>query len=131
MILQVHPIFRGYQQHDTQEFLRCFMDQLHEELKEPLPESAVSNVSTAAAGSEKNSQSMGGKSLGSGSLEEISDEDDEQDDGEDGNGGGGGVSSQSEGEYETCDSGVSERSSLSDEGERGGSSGSRSASKRK
>ncbi|KAJ4429108.1 hypothetical protein ANN_26109 [Periplaneta americana] len=129
-IRSVHPMFRGYQQHDTQEFLRCFMDQLHEELKEPLTESAVSNVSGGAGGPDKNSQSAGGKSLGSGSLEEISDEDDDQDDGEEGNGGGGGVSSQSEGEYETCDSGVSERSSLSDEGERGGSSGSRSASKR-
>ncbi|XP_021935533.1 ubiquitin carboxyl-terminal hydrolase 20 isoform X3 [Zootermopsis nevadensis] len=128
---KVHPMFRGYQQHDTQEFLRCFMDQLHEELKEPLPESAVSSVSAAATSSDNNSQSMGGKSLGSGSLEEISDEDEDQDDGEDGTGGGGGVSSQSEGEYETCDSGVSERSSLSDEGEHDGSSGSRSASKRK
>ncbi|KAM3851167.1 LOW QUALITY PROTEIN: ubiquitin carboxyl-terminal hydrolase 20-like [Vipera latastei] len=30
----INPMFRGYAQQDTQEFLCCLMDQLHEELKE-------------------------------------------------------------------------------------------------
>ncbi|XP_068146799.1 LOW QUALITY PROTEIN: ubiquitin carboxyl-terminal hydrolase 20 [Drosophila tropicalis] len=40
-IRSVHPMFRGYQQHDTQEFLRCFMDQLHEELTEQIQQHQV------------------------------------------------------------------------------------------
>ena len=91
--LKVHPMFRGYHQHDTQEFLRCFMDQLHDELKEHIEDDREIFLRLKAFG-------------------EHSSEDEETE--IDGNG-----SSQSDADYETCDSGVSEQSSLSDEGDRG------------
>ncbi|CAB3367411.1 Hypothetical predicted protein [Cloeon dipterum] len=108
-IRNVHPIFRGYQQHDTQEFLRCFMDQLHEELKEPIMELENGIAVPAMQVSRDNLVS---DDQFAGRMTPSDDDEDEED--------GDRPSSQSEGEYETCDSGVSERSSLSvsDDGDR-------------
>ncbi|KAJ8963471.1 hypothetical protein NQ318_018954 [Aromia moschata] len=98
-IRNVHAMFRGYQQHDTQEFLRNFMDQLHEELKQVAPPepSSSSDSDTFSLAMEEPAFSSSYDS--------------------------------SEGEYETCDSGVSERSSLSDDTERPSSSAKRRLSR--
>lgn len=81
---QLYPMFRGFTQQDSQEFLRYFMDQLHEELREPVHSSHE----------DEESEMEDDEDLSSASLSEREE-------------------SQSEAEYETCDSGVSEQSSAS------------------
>ncbi|CAH2057210.1 unnamed protein product, partial [Iphiclides podalirius] len=57
-IRNVYPMFRGYHQHDTQEFLRCFMDQLHEELKEPVWDTTSEDKLGSEADGDKESRNV-------------------------------------------------------------------------
>lgn len=78
------------------------MDQLHEELKRPAPVIEASNPSLPSGDADTFSLAVeDAQGIGAGTLSSYD-------------------SSEGE-EYETCDSGVSERSSLSDDTERGNS----------
>lgn len=105
-IRNVHPMFRGYQQHDTQEFLRCFMDQLHEELKEQIPPPPEILLKPQAGMSSETSGNANRLMLNPTFADQIDDDRSQC---------SSPSQSLSEAEYETCDSGVSEQSSLSDE----------------
>ncbi|XP_025408642.1 ubiquitin carboxyl-terminal hydrolase 33-like [Sipha flava] len=104
-----YSMFRGFHQHDTQEFLRCFMDQLHEELKEPELEAVPSRRHSYKGISRKLSVEQNNLAIPEEDKEDCSDNDELKSLTN--------ADSSSEGvdEYETCDSGVSERSSLSEE----------------
>merc|ERR1740138_841421 len=37
-VQQLNPVFQGYAQQDSQEFLRCVLDNMHEELRREVPD---------------------------------------------------------------------------------------------
>ena len=91
-IKSIFPLFRGYTQQDAQEFLRCFLDQLHEELKE----SHFSENGCVAHGNRFTVKSVGPDINACEDNNAVNESDSETD---------------SDADYETCDSGLSSEKS--------------------